>query len=93
MLGEKAYIFKAQYLHGKHGRICRRHKREGECALPGEVSKSAWVLLSPRGDGKDFEKSAEGIVGEQRTENLLLGVESIFCVFWADASQEDLSLR
>jgi len=30
-----------------------------------------------------LEKSAEGIVGSQRTEgpNLLLGVESIFCVF------------
>ena len=40
-------------------------------------------LQSSKGDGKSFEKSAEGIVGSQRTEglNLLAGVESIFCVF------------
>gem|GEM_PF-2299272 len=39
MLGEKAHRFKAQYLHGKHGLICGRHKREGGCALPGEISR------------------------------------------------------
>ncbi len=37
MLGEKANRFKAQILSGKHGRRCGGHKREGECALPGEV--------------------------------------------------------
>ena len=37
MPGEKANIFKAQYLYGRHGRICGGHKREGGCALPGEV--------------------------------------------------------
>ena len=41
MLDEKANIFKVLYLHGKHERICGRHKREGECALPGEVSSLA----------------------------------------------------
>ena len=41
MLGERAIIFKAQYLHGKRGRRCGRHKREGESALPGEVCRSA----------------------------------------------------
>ena len=41
MLGEKACFFKARYLHGKHGRICGRHKREGMCALPGEVCRLA----------------------------------------------------
>jgi hypothetical protein len=41
MLDEKANIFKVRYLHGKHGRKCGRHKREGECALPGEVSSLA----------------------------------------------------
>ena len=49
MLDEKAIIFKVQYLYGKHGRRCGRYKREGECALPGEV-----CLLR--------QKSADGIV-------------------------------
>ncbi|MFH1593183.1 MAG: hypothetical protein ABID09_00625 [Candidatus Omnitrophota bacterium] len=38
MLDKKAYIFKVRYLHGKHERRYGRYKREGECALPGEVS-------------------------------------------------------
>ena len=38
MSDEKAYIFKVLYLYGRHGRICGGHKREGGCALPGEVS-------------------------------------------------------
>jgi hypothetical protein len=38
MLDEKANIFKVRYLYGKHGRRCGGHKREGGCALPGEVS-------------------------------------------------------
>ena len=41
MLDEKANIFKVRYLHGKHGRICGRHKREGESALPGEICQLA----------------------------------------------------
>jgi hypothetical protein len=41
MPGEKANIFKAQYLYGRHGRICGGHKREGGCALPGEICRSA----------------------------------------------------
>ena len=44
MLDEKAIIFKVQYLYGKHGRRCGGHKREGGCALPGEVSWYAFVL-------------------------------------------------
>ena len=45
MLDEKANLFKVQYLHGKHGRICGRHKREGECALPGEIGCSTIVSM------------------------------------------------
>ena len=41
MPGEEANIFKARYLYGWHGRICGGHKREGGCALPGEVCRSA----------------------------------------------------
>ena len=37
MPDEKAIIFKVRYLYGRHGRICGGHKREGRCALPGEV--------------------------------------------------------
>ncbi len=37
MLGEESIISKAQYLYGKYGRICGRHKCEGECVLPGEI--------------------------------------------------------
>ncbi|QLA21669.1 hypothetical protein GD604_17240 [Desulfolutivibrio sulfoxidireducens] len=38
---EKANIFKVRYLHGRRGRICDGHKREGGCALPGEVCPPA----------------------------------------------------
>jgi len=38
MPDEEAIIFKVRYLYGRHGRKCGRHKREGGCALPGEVS-------------------------------------------------------
>ena len=37
---EEAYISKVRYLSGRPGRICGGHKREGECALPGEVRRS-----------------------------------------------------
>lgn len=45
-LDEKANIFKVQYLYGKRGRRCDGHKREGRCALPGEVCKDADVSRS-----------------------------------------------
>jgi len=37
MPGEEANVSQAQYLSGRHERICDGHKREGKCALPGEV--------------------------------------------------------
>jgi hypothetical protein len=71
MLDEKANIFKVRYLYGEHGRICGGHKREGGCALPGEICQSAFVLLAPRGAGMGWQKSAEGIVGSlDRAEGL-----------------------
>jgi len=69
MLGEKAIIFKARTLSGKHGRIFGGHKREGERALPGEVSMRVshygefQGLQEQRCCWKGMEKSAEGIVG------------------------------
>ena len=38
MSDEEATISKVPYLHGRHGRKCGRRKREGRCALPGEIS-------------------------------------------------------
>ncbi len=63
MLDEKAHIFKVRYLYGERGRICGGHKREGECALPGEVCRLALVLPPPRDGGMGRQKSAEGIRG------------------------------
>ena len=69
MPDEKAYIFEVQYLYGRHGRICGGHKREGGCALPGEVSMSVshngeyQGLQERRRCWKGMEESAEGIVG------------------------------
>ena len=62
MPGEEANIFKARYLYGRHGRICGGHKREGGCALPGEICRSAIVLPLSRGGGRGRQKSAEGIL-------------------------------
>jgi len=36
-LDERANRLKVRYLYGKLVRICGGHKREGECALPGEI--------------------------------------------------------
>ena len=37
MLGKESIISEARYLYGKRERRCGGHKREGKCALPGEV--------------------------------------------------------
>ena len=41
-LDEKARIFEVQYLHGRGGCRCGRHKREGGYGLPGEVCRRGW---------------------------------------------------
>ena len=61
-LDEEANIFKVRYLYGKLGRICGGHKREGECAIPGEVCRFALGLEPSRGGAMNRQKSAEGIV-------------------------------
>jgi hypothetical protein len=48
MLGEKAIRFKARILSGKRGRRCDGHKREGKCALPGEVCPEQRAEVSRR---------------------------------------------
>ena len=62
MLDEESYISKVQNLSGKHGRKCGGHKREGKCALPGEVCMLAARLPSSKEDGMSVQKSAEGKV-------------------------------
>lgn len=61
--GEQAKFCKARYLHGTMRRISDRHKREGGCAIPGEIWPRAARLPSSRGEGMRDQKSAEGIVG------------------------------
>ena len=51
VLGEKAIRFKARILSGKHGRRCGGHKREGKCALPGEICPEQRAEVS-RGHSK-----------------------------------------
>lgn len=41
MLDKEAHIFKVRYLTGEHVRRCGGHKRDGGCALPGEICQSA----------------------------------------------------
>ena len=40
-----------------------RYKCEGICALPGEISKFAFVLPASRGAGMNLEESAAVILG------------------------------
>jgi hypothetical protein len=41
MLDETAILVKVRYLYGEHVRRCGGHKREGRCALPGEIYQPA----------------------------------------------------
>ena len=41
MLDKEATISEVRYLTGRHGRKCGGYKREGGCALPGEVCQLA----------------------------------------------------
>jgi len=52
MPGKESIIFKALYLYGKHGRICGGHKREGGCALPGEVCPPAMCYRRREASGR-----------------------------------------
>src|SRR5215469_16619532 len=64
--GEQANLCEARFLHGTLRRRSDRHKREGECAIPGEIWRSASVLPTSRGVGRDHQKSAEAIVAVAR---------------------------
>lgn len=54
--------FKVQYLHGECVRRYGRQKREGGCALAGEICLSEIWLLMLRDIGMDKQKSDEVIV-------------------------------
>ncbi len=62
MRDKRANRLKAQYLHGTQGCKSGGHKREGECALPGEIWRFALELPALRGAGMGRQKSAEAIV-------------------------------
>jgi hypothetical protein len=62
-LGKTANIVKARNLYGKRRRRSDGHKREGRCAIPGEIWTFAIVLPVLKGIGRNGQKSAEGIVG------------------------------
>lgn len=61
--GEQAYICEARYVHGTLRCRSDRHKREGECVIPGEIWCSAFELVTSRGVAMGRQKSAEAIVG------------------------------
>ena len=52
MSDEKANIFEVQKLYGRHGRICGGYKREGRCALPGEICVSAMCYRGREAAGR-----------------------------------------
>jgi hypothetical protein len=64
--GEQANLCEARFLHGTLRRRSDRHKREGECVIPGEIWRSARVLLTSRDVRKDRQKSSEAIVAVAR---------------------------
>jgi hypothetical protein len=62
--GETAKIVEARYLHGTMRCRADRHKREGGCAIPGEIWRRAAVLRGSRGSRRRCQKSAEAVVGD-----------------------------
>ncbi len=64
-MGEKANIFKAQYLHGNRGRICGGHKREGRAHYPGRS-----VVLPC--EATAFERMRDGAAEVSRGHSRLL---------------------
>ena len=65
--GEEAIIFKSQFLQGRCERRCGGYKREGECALPGEICVFASMLGASQVASMNTQKSAAGIVGRVRS--------------------------
>ncbi len=63
MRDKRASGLEVQYLHGTHVRRCGGHRREGRCALPGEVCLLAHSYRGRKAFGMSRQKSAEGIVG------------------------------
>ena len=61
-----AIITKAQYLHGMQQRRADRHKQEGRANYPGRSDVLPLiffsVLLTSRGVGMEYQKSAEAVV-------------------------------
>ena len=62
--GEQAKKCEARCMYGTQCRISDAHKREGGCAIPGEICKRANGLRGPKGSRRRLQKSAEAIVGD-----------------------------
>jgi hypothetical protein len=63
--GEQANICEARFVYGTRRRRSDAHKREGECAIPGEIWRRAAVLRGSRGSRRRRQKSAEAVVGRE----------------------------
>ena len=51
MPDEESTISKVRYLTGRHGCICGGNKREGGCALPGEICPPAMCYRGREASG------------------------------------------
>ena len=60
MTDKRAKRLEVQFLHGSHERRCGRHKRGGQCALPGEVSGFAIKLARPKGRDDEAGEVSRG---------------------------------
>ena len=71
MQGEESFISKAQNLSGRHGRICDGHKREGKCAIPGEVCPVS-KQFQPEEGGTDRVPLEDGMTAVQKSAEAIV---------------------
>ena len=68
-VGKTANIVEARNLYGTLRRISDRHKREGGCAIPGEICMGAGGNLCATGIGRCREAHAEVSRGHSRRQS------------------------
>jgi hypothetical protein len=91
-MDEVAQIAKLQFLHENRGRISGGHKREGQCALPGEVSGRAIKLAHSKGcDDANREVSrSHSSRAIDEGPNRLKNASGSFRTDWVEASKDGL---
>ena len=91
-MDKAAEIAKVQFLHGCRERRSGGHKREGQRALPGEVSGCAIKLARSRGCDDAIREVSRGhssrAIGEG--PNRLENASGSFQTDWAEASKDGL---